>query len=41
VRIVILGNAKLNGGSITEIGEAKTTPTRVCEVTLTGDAPLG
>jgi len=29
-----LRNPKLNGGSITEIDMAKTTITRICEVTL-------
>jgi len=33
--MICLGNPKLNGGSIIEIDKAKTTLTRVCEVTLT------
>jgi len=39
--VICLGNPKFSGGSITEIDEAKTKQTRVCEVTLTGSAPLG
>jgi len=38
--VTCLGNPKLTGGSITEIVEAKTTPTHVCKITLTGIAPL-
>jgi len=34
-------NPKLTGSSIIEIDEAKMTLTRVCEITLTGSAPLG
>jgi hypothetical protein len=39
--VICLGNPKLNGGSITEIGEAKTTLTLVYEITLTGSVPVG
>jgi len=39
--VICLGNPKLNGGVIIEIDKAKTMLTRVCEVTLTGSAPLG
>jgi len=39
--VIYLGNPKLTIGNITEIDEAKTTLTRVCEITLTGSAPLG
>jgi len=39
--MICLGNPKLTGGSIIEIAKAKTTLTRVCEVTSTGSAPLG
>jgi len=35
------GNPKLTSGSITEFDEAKVMLTRVCEVPLTGGAPLG
>jgi hypothetical protein len=37
---ICLGKSKLNGGSIIDIDKAKTTLTRVCEITLTGSAPL-
>jgi hypothetical protein len=39
--VICLVNPKVNGGSIIEIDKTKTTLTRVCEVTLTGSAPLG
>jgi len=39
--VISLGNAKLTVGRTTEIEEAKTTLTRVCEITLTSSAPLG
>jgi len=38
--VICLGNPKVNGKSITEIDKAKTKLTRVCEVPLTGRAPL-
>ena len=37
----LLRKPKVNGGSTIVIVEAKTTLTRVCEVPLTGSAPLG
>jgi len=39
--VICFGNAKLTRDSITENDEAKTTLRLVCEVTLTGSAPLG
>jgi len=39
--VICLGNPKLTGGRITEIVEAKTMLTQVCEITITGSGPLG
>jgi hypothetical protein len=39
--VICSGNAKLTGGSITKIVEAKRTLKRVYEITLTDSAPLG
>jgi hypothetical protein len=38
--VICLQNPKLTGGSINEKNEAKTMLTQLCEVTLTGSAPL-
>jgi len=39
--VICLGNPKLTVGSFTEFVEAKTTLTRVSEITLTESASLG